>query len=201
MIKLKDKNLLKGLGFTVGFINSITSLFTSPGDGIQELTQGDGIEIDDSDPANPVISAVVTVYQRKTILTDAQIKALPTTPIELVPAPGAGKTYIFHRALIVSKFTGGAYTTEDTDPGPFIGMPGAGDIKLALSENPDAMWLFTDNSEEGQADILPSAMRSNYVSEYENKPLILYTQTAINLTGGNAANTLEVTVFYSIVDL
>jgi hypothetical protein len=36
-------------------------------------------------------SSIQTVYSRKTTLTDAQFKALVSTPIQLISAPGAGK--------------------------------------------------------------------------------------------------------------
>ena len=41
--------------------------------------------------ANQLQPGVVTIFSKTVELTDAQIKALPATPIEIVPPPGAGK--------------------------------------------------------------------------------------------------------------
>ena len=156
-------------------------------------------------------ATTVTVYQLKTTLTDAQIKALPTTYVELVPAPGAGKLLVFHRALIVSKTIGGAYTNVDAqnalvvvygdwevEAGTLVPMSQVAANKLGfmtIGTTDDLRASWTTYQQDKLADF--------YMDDLANMPfkLVAGNGSAGDFTGGNAANTLEVTVFYSIVDL
>ena len=65
---------------------------------------------------NPVTEDTVAVKKASVTLTDAQIKALPTTPINILPAPGAGMLHMLHGALFVADFSAGAYTNIASSP-------------------------------------------------------------------------------------
>jgi hypothetical protein len=150
----------------------------------------------------------IPIFKRKTTLTDAQIKALPTTPVELVPAQGVGKMIKFMGGILRIDTTAGLYT-NDNAYNTFVGIflltanvnnaiyfpdLNAGDDRLcnlAPLVNPDGA--------NPTAFLVENVYAINAV---ENMPLtIKSTNTGGNFTGGDPANTLEVTVYYSIVDL
>lgn len=175
-----------------------------------------------ADPNTGNVPVEVVVYQLKTVLTDAQIKALPTTPVQLVPAPGAGKILIFHSA-VVSKpaFTTPYGNTADFD-GIYIGLVDSGvdrgwwkdsssngldDLGQLLGSADNSARIFydgvaTDIAGTALDSIFQRARTISFNGNGINQPLNILGQTSNgNFTGGHASNTLEVTVFYSIVDL
>jgi hypothetical protein len=112
----------------------------------------------------------VVIKKRKLILTDAQIKALPTTPIDILQAPGAGKE--IYPLFAIANFKCGS------EKEVLYGNADVGNDKAlnVLGEN-TGLSLYIDN----------------YTADYEDD--------MGNFTGGDAANTIEITVVYSIVDL
>jgi hypothetical protein len=141
-------------------------------------------------------------------LTDAQIKALPTTFIEVVPAPGVGKKILFLWGNMNFYFTAGAYTTVDAVIQIAYGEWQAG----ASSYVEDNCFQATNSSATltpflrvyvapsiwvGDLFVIPRAFNT-----VENLPLkVVGYNDSGDYTGGNAANTLEVTVYYVVVDL
>jgi hypothetical protein len=167
----------------------------------------DGIAADSNTGDAPV---QIIMLQSKVIIPHEDITFLPSTPYELLPAPGAGKIYIFHAACLMWKFSAGAYTNI-----------GANNRLLITYGNYDAeasiLTPFSATSSD-RITVLPSitldtAVPAAWPNFHEaampfqlasiiNAPLKLYSGSNSGAyTGGNAANTLEVTVFYSIVNL
>jgi hypothetical protein len=150
-------------------------------------------------------------------LTDAQIKALPSTPVEIVPAPGAGKALIpFQIVLRMSIAT--AYANIGDKAGIadtlFAFTPlanGSGDWVTASlgGTNKVAYALLAPYLYDGAEGIVAPARPNASTDVVANQPIALqcsnfngeeYTDLG-NFTGGHASNTLKVTVFYTIIDV
>lgn len=143
-------------------------------------------------------------------LTNDQIKALPTTPFELVAAPGAGKVLAFFGAVVVFDCTAGVYTNDNGyDARLYI-------VGYQLVSNSVFIPEINDSSNVRYVQISPVSVPDgndpplfNVNTVYnliamENAPLqlgCLNFDPAQNFTGGNAANTCSVTTFYAIVDV
>lgn len=150
----------------------------------------------------------VAVYQQKVILTDAEIKALPTSYINAIDAPGAGKMLMFISATFRHFFAGGAYTNIsangvvgvcygdwDENASIHIVMPTSA-VDLA-----SLVGIWSQIVDVGGGSYVLKNPSSG-VENYENKPLKIFAEnTAGDFTGGNASNALEVTICYAIVDL
>jgi len=147
----------------------------------------------DSPGGSSYLSSTVT-------LTDAQIKALPTTPVELVAAPGVGKIISVLKTWYKLDTSGGEYTNSDGNEILEIKSP---------NTDPEFQFLSFGTNVSNPPNIVcerGSIWQLQELSEdfvdVENKPLnISSANTAGNYTGGNAANTLKVTVYYVIVGL
>jgi len=145
-------------------------------------------------------------------LTDAQIKTLPTTPVELVAAQGSGKAIIPISCIAISDFSGGAYTNitgaswqlavDGDNPigSPFDAFAALGDVG-----NIYVCQIACNDFYTGAGDFAGSSITYPVTvkSSYDNKELNLVDAFGgvTNYTGGNAANTLKVTVYYVVVDL
>lgn len=178
-----------------------TNLFVSPGDG----------------NTTPV---EVVVYKLKTILSDAQIKTLPAIPVELVPPPGDGKFIVFHNAIFYKPaFTANYGNISDNgsinvgylggtsvDVGFWTDISASVEAVSSLLVN-NASWGNTATFQDGPSVAvigsyyLPMTLRSGN-NLIINRSLNLFCYNADgDFTGGHVDNTIEVTVFYSIVDL
>jgi hypothetical protein len=148
-------------------------------------------------------ATVQTVYSLKTVLTDAQIKALPTTLVELVPAQGVGKIVSFLQAVFSSNSII-PYTNLDADFAGIISWEGSAEAATYVDQG-----FFGNESRVAvinpQGNITGSFIygASGNLFLFENMALTLgiYNNTLGNLTGGDSANTISVTILYTIVDL
>lgn len=164
------------------------------------------------------MSIILNPQIRKSIvtLTDAQIKALPTTSIELVAAPGSGSRILFLFADLNINAAAGAYTNISNDGYIYIGN-GAADATSG--------YIANDNTLTSPITYLTSFLSANHkiaylqqwqsmreqndwgllgapylFSGYDNATLELFAINAAgNYTGGNAANSLIVSVYYVIL--
>lgn len=168
------------------------------------------------------------ILKRTTVtLTDAQIKALPSTPVELVAAPGTGKWIDVVSVTLRKDNTAGAYGN--------IAATGSV-LKVVVGTNDDwaTMGVVNDSSASpaltyltdylGSADDgllkLPTFSQAatttsgagwvwgvppfyDYSTEFVNKALSIQIDNAAagNLTGGNAANAMKVIVTYTVEGL
>lgn len=156
------------------------------------------------------------------ILTDAQIKALPTTPVEIVAAPGVGHAILPITSFWIIDASEGAYTNISTD-GAYLTLAYTGGVELcayiandsSLSVQDFENFFFSATKQiwtltQGQGFLAfwgPgtgtgfSQAAGNNATGVENKALnIRGASGGGNLTGGNAANTLKVALLYTIID-
>lgn len=154
-------------------------------------------------------ASAIIPYLKKIVLTNAQIKALPTTAVDIVAAPGAGKLIVLLHGHTNIDTTAGGYVVDSGCRWQlFLGtkeITGLAQPELALATTPgiyflpfpefaspgsggDAGYLITTPKDEDQIVNQPLRIRDNYngVPDY---------------TGGNAANTVSVTVYYAIIDV
>ena len=129
----------------------------------------------------------VQMYCRKTLLTSAQILALNTTPITLVPAPGAGRAIIPINVVARLTYNSVAYATNTSMEIRYTN--GSGTVLTSAS----LAALLTAVANKTQA----VDMTGSEFTALPNAPIVVDVATG-NPTAGNS--TVEFTVFYMEVD-
>jgi hypothetical protein len=157
-------------------------------------------------------------------LTDAQIKALPTTPVQIVAAPGAGRFLVPLGAWLIADTRAGAYTNFNAGSGatPFASSVFAAwdAVAINVALGPAIVDQFLTGTARsiaylsvasGNLQLVGGSLAANgglvYSSAsdastgYDNAALLLVGENDAkgNFTGGNAANTLKATLFYVVV--
>ena len=157
------------------------------------------------------------ILQQATIeLTDAQIKVLPTTPVELVEAQGADKIILPVYANLVADFRNGAYTNIGSSFTELFLSYQLGNFALILTTDDATGSFFTTlltttnivrigfviqaaNYREDWGQVISE---NRLTPDDANKALsIEVSSDAGNLTGGHTANTLRVSVAYLVLNL
>lgn len=180
--------------------------FTGTPANLNELVSGEETDLHShagGGGASPVHTAHVQ-------LANAEILALPTTPKELVAAPGANKVLVFSHAALYFEFES-FYGNVSADSGArlYIGLRPASPTAVSQYLYARAMLYFPsashvsviglrDDDVDGNAQIVGLEGASAI-----NASLALLASNAGNgdYTDGDPANVLHITVLYSILNL
>lgn len=136
-----------------------------------------------STPAAPTTGIVLS---KQVILTHAQILGISTTPVEIIPAPGAGKLISVIGAHSIKQTTAGGYASNPNWSLRYNGV--ATDLTTALSltitsaDKRYRKWTGVDH---------------NFTAPSFNTSVVV--RGSADTTTGNAANYVVVEVFYTII--
>lgn len=161
-----------------------------------------------------------SILSQPVTLTDAQIKTLPTTAVDIVAAPGANKQLVFLMAATVGHYSAGygdidtiahlafrlgsvsysgdvsaSVVNDDTLPGPIVGLTNYFDV--AANNQVAFLPPKTTNLTGWGAAV-------GVVGNQINEPISFYmTQDngGNNLTGGDVDNSLRIIVLYAVLDM
>lgn len=159
----------------------------------------DGMMAYDSTNGTPVVrSAGVWGGQSELFsvvtLTQANIQGMFAVPVSVLPAPGAGKTIIVHKATLYNNFNTAAFATGgDTVLQYGNAANGAGTNSLAIPFPAAFINSAVDalRSADGETDAT--------LINISNTGIFISNQTAA-FTLGNAASTVVVNIWYSIIN-
>jgi len=145
-------------------------------------------------PSN--LAAVGFIQTAEVSLTAAQIKALATTPIELVAAPGASKAIKFMGAGL--KLVAG--TEVLAEAGDNLGIKYTDAAGVQVSQTIECTG-FIDQAADTYTNSEPAIDAIVAAASAENQALVL-DNLGVNFTG-NASNdaTLEISVAYRVVEI
>ncbi len=159
-------------------------------------------------------------------ITNAQWKALPTTPLTLVAAPGSGFRVKAFSATVITNFGLGAYTNLDasylafqvTNPaGQWITFPIVDDATQTptigqmthllsasnlITDLPAPYLVVPSTGNAGQQYVLVNGTNASgdTVANWDNAAVVVNIDNngSGNLTGGNVGNTARVIFYYTV---
>lgn len=158
---------------------------------------GDRPVLADSDGKLKTDDTVAVVKRVKRTLTPDEIRSLHTTPIEIIPAPGANKTISIQSALMKYNYDGAnVYTTISGDA-----------IELSRQDDGSGYeqchYTELDISDKTiDLEIIDTRYYSNYES-ISNKAIYVTKNSFITdpaYTGATATGTVDIIVDYTIMD-
>jgi hypothetical protein len=131
-------------------------------------------------------------------LTSAQILALQTTPVAIVPAPGITGWMIVPRTLILRLLAGSA---AYTDVGGAVSFTVGANVTAALAANAIFLVTVAPNRRTQMLDFLASAAGTGITGTAGNPPTednapLNITKATNNFAAGNG--TMHITAYYTI---
>lgn len=123
---------------------------------------------------------------------DTALKAIRATPVELVPAPGAGKVLEFLSGIMLFDYTAAYTETDDNLVVRYENTTG-----VIVSETIEATG-FVDATADTFTAIIAKIDPITAKTGCENKALVMHNSGNGELGGGNAANAMRVKVSYRI---
>lgn len=146
------------------------------------------------------------LHQATVTLTDAQIKALPTTAITLVAAPGANKVILPVAVVAVVNTAAGAYTTNDatwtltTGDATYASLPVPMSNVLSGTTPRNVHFTLTDHG-IGGGDYEGALIGTGIPSANAALKVIDDYLGASDYTDGHPTNTAKVSVAYLVLDV
>ena len=157
-------------------------------------------------PVHAVVPQSELLHQATVELTDAQIKALPTTRIEVVPAPGSDKVLVFDSAVLISSIVA-HYTnmqSMDTDTAGTLSITASDGDDMIVSALARSGWVLLSSRLAflpAQMDPTPNtAWLLGTLDSSGNKGFYLQAYNSGDFTGGDPANLLRVSITYRILN-
>lgn len=153
------------------------------------------------------------------VLSDSQIKSLPTVPVEIVPFPCPGKMLVPTHVFLKQNFIAGQYNS--VGPNDFFSVIWASSYRLgpALPNTPNTLQFSSFLSQNNYVGItmlggsplmrFDSVWGANLTNTFQDD-LSFFKEQALALSasveggvidGGNASNTLKVTTYFLVVDV
>jgi len=141
-------------------------------------------------------------------LTDAQIKTLPTLGFEVIAAQGSGKMIQIISANLSFNWTAD-YNIDGDEVMNLLHWNSGANSSNTLIESGSQVTALLAGGASKVATLSTYQLSGGTFNgvvdtrtNYNNDPVYLFiTRGGGALTGGNAANTLKVTVYYVVVDL
>jgi len=129
-------------------------------------------------------------------LTDAQIKALPTTPVLIVPG-NPHKAIVLHAAELILNDTAGAYTNVSTGAADVLSLHAG--LRVS-SELPNDELLGFATKQIGHINARDAAPYACALSTRKGQDLeLLCVNTDGDFTGGHADNYLRVIAYFNLI--
>jgi len=154
-------------------------------------------------------SSPIIVLKRPVILTNDQILHLPTTPVQVLGAPGLNKAYSVLMSVFVLDNSAGAYVADTNSSvqllyGNIAGATTAVPWVTQLT-TPDR-WIIQSSftADVGTGDFANTVLGlATTIAHTENLPLKIADvfDGVADYTGGHPNNTLKVTLYYVVIDL
>lgn len=133
-------------------------------------------------------------------LTNAQILALPTTPVTVVPAPGVGKLI---QPVSVSMVMRKSVVYDDVNVAADIWLQYVGGaIATAGPGTTDGHLVFDTDTDAQRVEQVVNTAAQGALEDYENVAIeVAAANDSVDFTAGDLANSLTVSVIYHVLDV
>lgn len=163
--------------------------------------QFEGATVSESAPGVAAVTGAITIAKAQ--LTDAQIKTLPTTSVEILGAAPAGFVRIPLFVLLALDTTNGYYDFENIDANATIQILGLTVLAEATASSKVTNFLCSGASSYVLATAAQEVLGTDVVARtgatadvVEAYDILMVNTVGGNLTGGQAGNVMYVTMAY-----